>query len=314
MTATPPVLFLIFNRPDLTAQVFQRIRELRPAQLFVAADGPRSDREGEAQLCAAARQTVERGVDWDCDVKELFREKNLGCKIAVSSAIAWFFEHVEEGIILEDDCLPSPGFFPFCSELLTRYRDDERIMAVCGSNFQDGLRRGSGSYYFSIYNQIWAWATWRRAWRFYDPELLLWPSLKPSKWLAGVTGSGLAAAHLGSDFDRITAGTYDTWDAQWNFCCWTNHGLALIPNENLVTNLGFDERATHTKDALSKDAKRTVAELAFPLVHPRLVHPDYEADAYTARHQYGIGCEKPRTGRVLRRIAGRVKWILNQSR
>jgi hypothetical protein len=170
-----PVLFLIFNRPNTTEQVFEAIAKAKPRCLFVAADGPRTDKEGEAEKCQAVRDIIKR-VDWDCEVKTLFREQNLGCKEAVSSAITWFFEQVEEGIILEDDCLPSDSFFSFCAELLEKYRDDKRIMMISGDNFQDGIQRGDASYYFSSVPWIWGWATWRRAWRLYDREMQTFPS------------------------------------------------------------------------------------------------------------------------------------------
>ena len=136
-----PVLFLVFNRPDTTRRVLEAIRQAQPSQLFIAADGPREGKSGEAEKCADVRRIVNEGIDWDCEVKTLFRDKNLGCKVAVSRAIDWFFEHVEEGIILEDDCLPHPTFFRFCEELLNKYRDDERIGQISGDNFQFGKKR-----------------------------------------------------------------------------------------------------------------------------------------------------------------------------
>ena len=169
-----PILFLIFNRPDTTFKVFEEIRKIKPAKLYIAADGPRPNVIGEEEKCTASRNIIKQ-VDWDCDVKTLFREKNLGCKIAVSSAISWFFENVEEGIILEDDTFPTQSFFWFCQELLDFYRNDSRIMHISGNNFQLGKIRGEGSYYFSKYNHIWGWATWKRAWRFYDVSLNTFP-------------------------------------------------------------------------------------------------------------------------------------------
>jgi len=165
-----PVLFLIFNRPNTTQKVFNAIRQAKPKQLFVAADGPRKGKEGEKEKYEQAREIIEQ-VDWNCEVRTLFREKNLGCKIAASSAIDWFFENVDEGIILEDDCLPSQSFFRFCQELLEYYRDDTRIMMISGNNFQFGKVRGEGSYYFSKYAHVWGWATWRRAWKHYDVNM-----------------------------------------------------------------------------------------------------------------------------------------------
>ena len=153
-----PVLFLVFNRPDTTAQVFEAIRQAKPPRLYVASDGAREDKEGELEKVKQVREIVSQ-VDWNCEVKTLFRDKNLGCKIAVSSAIDWFFEQEEMGIILEDDCLPHPTFFRFCQELLERYRDDERIGMISGNNFQFGRKCTDYSYYFSMYSHIWGWAS-----------------------------------------------------------------------------------------------------------------------------------------------------------
>src|SRR5262249_20722231 len=158
-----PVLFLIFNRPNTTARVMEAIRTAGPGRLYVAADGPRDGNADEAKRCAEVRRIATQ-VDWPCEVQTLFRERNLGCRQAVSSAITWFFEQEQEGIILEDDCLPSPSFFPYCAELLARFRNDERIMCITGCNFQQDMKGYPYSYYFSKYHHVWGWATWRRAW------------------------------------------------------------------------------------------------------------------------------------------------------
>lgn len=277
---TPPILFLIFNRPDLTQQSFASIREAQPKQLFIAADGPRPDREGEAALCEETRSIVAE-VDWECDVKTLFREENLGCRQAVSSAISWFFEHVEEGIILEDDCVADPTFFPFCADLLTRYRDDERVMCITGNNFQQGRIRGTASYYFSVYNHCWGWATWRRAWQKYDLQMTRWPEFRDSYKLNQLLTPS-ASDKWREIFNSVFQGSVDTWDYQWTFSCWLNGGLTATPNGNLVRNIGFDHRATHTTDTQSTNSKLPVKPLVFPLVHPAGIEQDKSADQHVA--------------------------------
>lgn len=176
------VLFLVFNRPDTTRKVFEAIRAAKPQRLYVAADGPRMGSACEAGCCAEVRRIV-TDVDWLCDVKFLFREQNLGCKMGPYSGISWFFEHEEEGIIIEDDILPLPSFFPYCDELLERYRDDERVGLISGSNIIYKHYRIQDSYFFSQYSLIWGWASWRRAWQTYDIHMHQWPSLKAGSWL-----------------------------------------------------------------------------------------------------------------------------------
>ena len=248
-----PVLFIIFNRPDTTPRVLDAIRLVAPKHLFVAADGPRENRPDE-EKCKATRDII-RHVDWDCEVKTLFQEKNLGCGPGPSTAINWFFQNVEQGIILEDDCLPHPDFFRFCEELLDYYRDNERIMEITGDNFQFGRKRGNASYYFSKYTHNWGWATWRRAWRHYD--------------------YGLIDADLAKH----------VWDIQWMKSVAKNNGLTIVPNVNLVSNIGFDPEATHTAHA-ARYASLPTGSLTFPLVHPKIIAPNKAADRHDLHYRF----------------------------
>jgi len=306
------ILFLIFNRPDLSTQVFARIREARPERLFVAADGARPEHAGEADVCAAARGVVDL-VDWPCEVKTLFREKNLGCRRAISEAITWFFEHVDEGLILEDDCLPDPSFFRYCEELLALHRDDRRVMAVCGNNFQPPEFDTGASYYFSVYPHCWGWATWRRAWALYDIEMSEWPDLSRTGWLRGLMQRPEIADYDRERFDFVHQKRMDTWDYQWTYSCMLNSGLSIHPCTNLVTNIGFDERSTHT--ASMAFLKVPENAISFPLRHPKHVTRCFEADLYSAYHVFRVS-HFPRLRRIknaliqkmtlVRYLAGRV--------
>jgi hypothetical protein len=275
-----PVAFLIFNRPDVTARVFAEIARARPRKLLVVADGARTDRPGEREACENTRAIVER-VDWDCEVLTNFSEVNLGCRRRVSSGITWVFEQVEEAIIIEDDCLPDPTFFKFCEELLARFREDERVMMLSGDNFQFGQKRTPYSYYFSRMMHVWGWASWRRAWQHYDVEMKLWAGLRDTQWLLDLLGDEEAAAFWRDVFDRTAAG-HDTWDFQWVFACWAQHGLSALPERNLVTNIGFGAGATHTH-AETRAANIPAVALEFPLRHPPHVVREREADLFTMR-------------------------------
>lgn len=236
-----PILFLIFNRPNNTKKVFAEIRKQKPKYLYIAADGPRNDLF-EITLCKEVRKVV-TNIDWDCELKTLFREKNLGCKYAVSSAIDWFFEHVEGGIILEDDCLPDTSFFLFCDELLKKYKHDNKIMHITGTNLNDNLKFGDGSYYCSNYPNIWGWATWKRAWEKYDLELNntdFYLELIKNKFKYHSEQK-----FWESRINLLDTGL-DTWDYQWMFSIWREDGICLNSNYNLVLNIGFDKEATHT--------------------------------------------------------------------
>jgi hypothetical protein len=284
----PPVLLLVFNRPDLTAKVFGRIRKAQPSQLFVAADGPRPTHPKDQRLCQAARDVATQ-VDWDCELCTLFRDENLGLKEAVSSAITWFFQHVESGIILEDDCVPHPSFFSYCGELLEKYGDDERVMAISGNNFQPETRSYRASYYFSAYPHCWGWATWSKAWNHYDGGISAWSHLRDTGWLEGWLGSSAGADYWAKIFDRVARNKVNSWAYPWTFSCWSQHGLSILPTVNLVSNVGFGEYSTHTSHSDSAAAHLPTGSLSFPLDHPGYVARNYSADRYTLEDHFGVG-------------------------
>ena len=260
----------------LKAQI-DTLKVAKPPKVYVAVDGPREGRAGEAEKCAATRKAVE-AIDWPCEVKTLFREKNLGCKLGVSGAITWFFENEEAGIILEDDCRATIDFLRFASEMLERYRDDERIGAVCGFNHFDLQSDRKASYHFSNHMDIWGWATWRRAWKKYDVE---WRDLR-GRENAIIDGSGMneyAKRFLRQHLKRLEEGM-NTWDVQWSLYSLANNWLNIVPRRRLVYQAGLGaEEATHT-GGYNCFASRwsTAGSIDFPLVHPAAVEHDVRAD------------------------------------
>lgn len=280
---TTPVALLIFNRPETTERVFSVIAKAKPTKLLVVADGPRADRAGELDRCKQTRDIIKR-VDWDCEVITNFAEANMGCKARIASGIDWIFEQVEEAIILEDDCLPDSTFFRFCQELLVRYRDDARVGMISGGNLQSGHQRGIGSYYFSRYTHIWGWATWRRAWSYYDCDITLWPEFKAERWIEKLFETKSERDYWRQSFDWVHGGQLDTWDCSWTFAALTQRLLQIVPNANLISNIGFGADATHTH-VVSKHADLPLQPMQFPMVHPNFVLPDVEADTYIAKEQ-----------------------------
>jgi hypothetical protein len=300
--ATPATLILAFNRPDKTRAVFDSVRAAKPRRLFVAVDGPRQGRAEDASNVLRV-QSLANEVDWDCEVATLFRSANLGCKAAVSSAINWFFEHVDEGVILEDDCVPHPSFFRYAQELLQRYGHDQRIMTISGDNFQRGRRRGPYSYYFSRYSHIWGWATWRRAWRSYDHAMSAWPQVRDGGWLRDLfPGNPVAARYWARIFEETYRGKNDSWAYRWTFCCLANSGLTILPAVNLVSNIGFDVQATHTTAGANRLGGLPAEEMEFPLRHPPFVIRDTVADEFTQSSVFG-------TRSLRERAAGKLSAI-----
>ena len=281
-----PILFVIFKRADTTQRVFNRIREARPPKLYIAADGPRPDKEGEAEQCAATRKVVEN-VDWPCEVRHLYREKNLGCGAGVSGAISWFFEHEEEGIIIEDDILPHIDFFRYCDEMLEKYRNETQIKCICGSNaFYDDIEY-QYSYYFSHYMMVWGWATWRRTWKEYDKSLKSIPRksfLREIKALPIKKGSKLKAIEI---YDVMTSDKpIDTWDYQLFISILHHNGLNIIPINNLCKNIGFGHvDAVHTIGESDKIENHKV-QTCFPLKYPKKITDSKKLDSITFMEMY----------------------------
>lgn len=278
---TPPVLLIVFNRPEPTRRVMRALERVRPEVLYVAADGPRGTEDAPA--CAAARR-VATTPSWDCQVRTLFRDENLGCRHAVTGAIDWLFTHEDVGIILEDDCVPDPTFFPYATELLERYRADDRVMSITGDGYHPGPL--TTSYSFTRHQFIWGWATWRQSWHMNDPHMRGWEQLRTTDWLRDVGDGHEDFVRYWTDrFDEAAAGVVDSWAYPWLYSCWRQGGVSAIPDRLLVENIGFDETATHTRDADWRSGLRRQA-MNFPLVHPETVSRDRTLDRWADIHVF----------------------------
>lgn len=308
-TTKSPVLFIVFNRPQTAFKVFEAIKKARPPRLYIAADGPRLNRENESVLCEEVR-SVARLVDWQCEVKTLFRGDNLGCKDAVSSAINWFFDNEEEGIILEDDCLPANSFFRFCDVMLEKYRSDTRIRHVGGSNLQDGQIRGDASYYFSNLTHVWGWAGWKRVWKDYDKELKKYDYNDIKKQLEKIFADAFVVECWVQIFKEVKGGLINTWDYQLTFLNFFNNGLSIIPNYNLISNIGFGEGATHTFNTSDKVSAIPLFEID-QITHPLYILPEKVADHYTLSHEFPIAMMKRKHNKWTRRMKRKLSALLN---
>lgn len=335
-----PVALIIFNRVSTTKKVFEVVREMRPSKLLLIADGPRLNQDGEAERCKSVRSIVEC-VDWDCEVLKNYSDVNLGCGLRPATGIDWVFKHVDKAIILEDDCLPHPSFFRFCEVLLDKYKDDEQVMHISGTNFLFNKSRIDKSYFFSRFPFCWGWATWRRAWNHYDYYLTKWPEVNEDKeWLYFFGRDEKSAQHY---WETVFNNTYLTdkshiWDFQWNLACWLQKGLSIVPNVNLVSNIGFGAEATHTQNATdmlkrvlrlknddepqhgfnpvynfvnwvsrltdSRFSNLPANEIYFPLNHPKLVSRNIKADNYLQFNNYQGG----HLGWLKRRIKAMMKY------
>ncbi len=272
MIETPPILLLIFNRPDKTELLIKHLSAVKPQKLYIAADGPRSKEEKD--ITDHTRKTLENSIDWKCEIYKLYRSENLGLRVAVSTAITWFFENEDAGIILEDDCLPDPSFFTFCNELLPRYANNDKIMHISALNSFPEPTNPNG-YYFSIYPKVWGWATWKRAWQLYDDSLSKYTAItKVSKW------DEMFKSRLGKTFWRLIIEKMSlknskmrsgSWAYFWTLSVRYHNGLCVNPNVNTIKNIGFDLDATNTSESGSFSnymRNISVSNIKFPLTHP----------------------------------------------
>jgi len=271
-----PVVLVLYNRPAHVRQVFAAIAAARPRRLFLVADGPKD--HADAEKCQAARAEVGR-IDWPCEVHRNYAEANLGIHRRLPTGLDWVFESADRAIILEDDCIPSLSFFPFCEQLLERFQNDERVMEIAGGNYQMGRRRTAYSYYFSRYWGVWGWATWRRAWRHFDGEMRDWPRLRDAGFLDSVLPRAVERDYWIRCFDALVRGEVTTWDWQWLFTLWAQHGLSVVPEVNLISNIGYGEEATNLRAPTGPDANLPRHEMG-ELEHPPWVFPNTAADRF----------------------------------
>ena len=274
---SPPVLFKIFNRPSLTQRVFNEIRKAEPKKLFVSADGPREGNEKDIINCQKAREIINQ-VDWDCEVSTKFRESNLGSRKAIISGMNWFFESVDEGIILEDDDIASESFFSFCKELLEKYRFDDKVMQINGCFYLGDLKSFDESYYFSKLSSSWGWATWKQSWEHFDSEMTGYEDMKKNKEIEKYFENMEISKWMISYFDEANMPSPRTWAQTWSYAIMKNNGLCVNPTTHMVTNIGFiDDAASETPEAYSIYSNYKIENMNH-INHPETVSYDVTND------------------------------------
>lgn len=309
-----PILLVIFNRPDKVKKLIERLSEFQPSKLYVVADGPRDHKPEDAALCQAARQAA-TNVNWPCEVTTKFFDTNLRTtrpaeEYPVVQGIDWLFTENEIGIILEDDCMPDLSFFSFCTNLLEKYKDDERIMHISGDNFQDGQIRGDGSYYFSHFTAVWGWATWRRAWSHFHPAVADMDNFFKDQRLDQFPLSKKAKR-----FGTKSYRSKGHWDSLWQYTVLYANGINIMPNQNLVTNIGFGDGATNTNKQDHPLANMPVQPM-ITITHPSKIEVDVEADQYyfdTVFFTPLLTRIRLKIGKIMRHIMLKVKSLASLS-
>ena len=320
MSFQTPILIIAWKRPDKVMKLINSMKILKPQKIYIACDGANGYSRDLKKKIEETKKVIESHINWDYKIlKKRYSKLNQGCKEGVSNAISWFFDEEKEGIILEDDCLPHPDFYGYCKKMLEKFRFDRRVWCITGCNFQKGLTRGNGSYYFSKYNHCWGWATWRECWADYDKEMESWPAFKKQKLIDNFFYHNYQARYWERNFDEIFNGRVDTWDYQWTFCCFKNGGLTVTPNVNLIENIGFGKDATHTKVGNSPLSLRelrlgstnmTTIKDPYPLVF----QANEEADQFVESSYFLLYKNKflPLLKRFFGKIFGKIVFFLLQ--
>ncbi|MDA9334091.1 nucleotide-diphospho-sugar transferase [Actinomycetota bacterium] len=281
---TEPILVIAFNRPDHLKVLIDRLREVQPTRIYFAVDGPREGNAAEKHKVTECQEMVS-DINWDCEIRTHFQETNLGCGLGVSTAITWFFKHVERGMILEDDIIPDLSFFPFCEELLVRHENDSQVFAISGCNFVPPEEISThAAYRFSQVPHIWGWATWRNRWQQYNLDISGWrEDLPPTKLWVKSGRSIPAAVYWAGTFELLARKEVDTWDGQLVYMCMKSGLLTATSNTNLIDNIGFNDQATHTLVDLGE--LQPVTPISLPTI-PQLVQLDKKADAWTRKNHF----------------------------
>ena len=301
---SPPVLLIFFNRADCAKQVLAALRAAKPTRLYLATDAPRPAVPDDLVRCVATRTVVESGIDWPCTVQRDYAPANLGPDRRLTSAISWFFDQEESGIVLEEDCVPDPTFFPFCAELLSRYATDTRVGVISGDQFvRDGWRcADDASYTFAQLTQIWGWASWRRAWRLLDEKTLSrWPDARNTGLLDPLFTRARDRHYWRDRFDECHSGRIEVWDYRWTLARWLAGQCGIVPAQNLVSYIGFRPDALHTKGA-HPAANLPTTPVTFPLRHPSDVTVDHALDVATSDLLFSTGSLRARAGFRLRQL------------
>lgn len=302
-----PVGLFVFNRLDVTKIVFEEIRKAKPKKFYLISDGGRDNCEGEKERVKDVREYIEKNIDWPCEVYKNYAVINMGCKKRMASGISWIFEHEEMAIILEDDCKPTQDFFAFMEELLNRYQNNEQIAMISGCKIINNYVV-KDSYTFSKFPSIWGWGTWKRAWAYYDINILNWKQLEKDGFFKKFYNF-YGYLNVKKNFESVYVHECDTWDYQWLYAVLMNKKLNIVPCVNMIENLGFGrDDATHTRTGTNLDFR--CYPMAFPLKHPEKVKINEEYDRAYNNYFWGIQVIVNNAKAKIRRKIAKIAYIL----
>lgn len=277
-----PIVLIIFNRPKETREVFARIRDWAPTNLYVIADAPRKGSTQDEARCQSARAVIDNEVDWPCQLIKLYADENMGCGRRIVSGLNSVFENEDCAIILEDDCVPDPSFFPFTAELLERYEQTPQIMQICGSTWDLGslAQNTDDAYFFSRFPLCWGWATWRRAWKHMQWDAPDWPHDRDNDDFFASFHNKSEKRRMKKHWDALFLEGKNSWAYRWHYAIHKQEGLSIVPVKNLVVNIGCGLDGTHTQAGQISAHSYAHETQTFPLTHPKEIEVNELYDAH----------------------------------
>lgn len=277
-----PVALIFFARPDVLALTFEAIRRAKPNKLLLIQDGPRPQRLDDIENINKCREIVSN-IDWECEVFKNYSDVNLGCGLRVYSGLSWAFQYVDKLAIIEDDCVPSLGFFEFTDELLEKYKDDERIGMISGMNNLEIYDKTPYDYFFTEYGSVWGWATWKRVWDTVDFNMEFINDADSERLIKNLYGPSFY--EVGREkLSNVKKGIkQSSWSHQYGLNMFLNSYLTIVPQKNLITNVGLTENSANslstikfTPRALRGLYYMKAYQLKSPLNHPKYIVNDIE--------------------------------------
>lgn len=295
-----PLLIIIYNRPHNFQKLINTLKKIKPKNIYIACDGPKSNVMDKHNV-ALTREKI-KFIDWSCKVTTLFQKKNLGCKKGVITAIDWFFDNNEMGVILEDDCIPNDNFFKFCYELLNMYKNNHNIASIGGQHFMGNKHLIEESYFFSRHFHCWGWATWARSWNNFDPTMAKWKKFGSFTWLYKLCNKNLIFTYYWYKiFNDCYKNKIDSWAYRFLFYIISEKKLTILPSKNLVKNIGFGKSSTHTSQGNYYTENLELETMKFPLLHQTIFKPDVISDSWTDINIFEITIWKIIKAAILRR-------------
>lgn len=283
-----PVLLLTWKREKEIKLILNILKKINAINIYINSDGCEfsESKSKQKDKIIQTRNSILKNIDWECKVHLKFNNKNLGCKQSVISGINWLFENEESGIILEEDCIPNESFFHFCAALLAKYENNKDIGCITGVNFQNGQKVSNSSYYFSKYNHCWGWATWKKSWDLFDADMSFWPIMQNQKnWSIDPLMRKEERKYWVDIFESSYQNYFDSWAYPWLASLWYRNKLTITPEYNLVSNVGFDGLATHTKNRFSISANKKTFAIE-KIIHNSSIKRNAEADRYTFKNHF----------------------------